>query len=1054
MTHISKLSIISLLLLSVFIFAQEVDPIAVPEPIVIDGMIIDSLTGEVPLVEILVTIGNDTVDITSEGEFATSIEDTSHISIVVIADGYGRFAQELQFDSESRFYFVTVQLSTVENEPEVEAIIVGDTTTGMPWTISGSITNSRTDEAIEDSTARLFFDGEPVALGRFGNFKEGRYKVTTVVSGEHTFELSVDGHHTVYDKIVLTEDDKNIYHIVSTTNTEFDHVRREMIVTAAADPIHETSGAAKITLTRADLQRTAATMTDPLRVLQTLPGVASQSDASARPIVRGGDVLESRVFIDGIPLIQPYHFGGARSIFNQSAVENITLYKSGFPSRYHDAQSAIITVDSRNPISEKPVVTGDVNLMQYNAYVGVPLIDEKLGMYVATQGSYANATFKSVWALGSRFSEEGKTYFKDQAKLFNLPDYQDVSGGLSWNITPQLNLSIHESFNTDRFTNVYLDSVKTATYKYEDVYYYYDDFSDRNLYYKELTDDEEFNSKLRDTSFSVDVNISAWDQGTFGVNRRQPVYFYDVVFNDKNGDGVIDSAAEREFKYNRYEVLYDSLKMGDEMFVEYDTVIVYKSRYNILHADLAYAKDQNNQIDFKLAWQKRWWDLTFPDDFSEFIENSTYDVNINQFNGIVDWTNTSLENHTFNSGLQLDLTISDYNVYTPRAIHEIITKGNTNFGDFWGPVTGDNGMNLADDQWEYGWSSNMVDRMLVKYKGNKTFLNGSLFFEDDWRVNDRWRLTLGSRFEVSSVDTSFSLSPRISSNFSINETSEFTASAGLFTQNNYEISVIALSEVLKPEKVWHVDLGYEKQILPWLTQKVNIFGKYYYDLASERIDEERGKDPEYLLEYLESYVEHNYPGQKLEDLDYDQIYDEFMMSYSDNLYSSRYSNSGRGYSYGLEYLLQYNPRDFWNGWLSFTLQKAERQRHPNWRWHTFPLSRPLMFSWVNYYRLPRKYEIGLKYRYMSGLPYTKVDSENGGIGPYNAEQYAAYNRLDIRISKGITLKKRTKMHFYLEVWNAFNTPNMFYRDKDTKRMQSIGFDIPITTLFIGLDWDF
>ena len=91
---------------------------------------------------------------------------------------------------------------------------------------------------------------------------------------------------------------------------------------------------------------------------------------------------------------------------------------------------------------------------------------------------------------------------------------------------------------------------------------------------------------------------------------------------------------------------------------------------------------------------------------------------------------------------------------------------------------------------------------------------------------------------------------------------------------------------------------------------------------------------------------------------------------------------------------------------------------------------------------------------MSGLPYTELDLENGRVGAYNARHYVAYNRLDLRISKGITIRERTKMHFYLEAWNVFNTPNMFYRDSETEKMVNIGFEIPTTAIFIGLDWEF
>lgn len=1018
------------------------------ESIELEGLILDSLTGE-PVAGVQISVGGVPVDMNGEGEFSITLDDTTNVGLTVSAEGYGRFSKELEFEPDNRFYFVTVQLSRAKEEATV--VIPADTTKGIPWEITGSIVNSRFDVAIEDTTSQLFFDGKPVQIGKGGNFKEGRFKVVTKVSGEHTFELRVEGYHTVFNKIVLTEDKKHIYFPIATTQLGHDLVRREMVVTAQAEPLHERSGAAVVTLTRKDIQRTAATMTDPIRVLQTLPGVASESDASARPIVRGGDVLESRVFIDGIPLIQPYHFGGVRSIFNQSGVENLTLYKSGFPSKYHDAQSAIITVDMRDPLDEGVVVLGDVNLMQYNAYVSFPILKEKLGMYISTQGSYANVMFKAGWGLMSRFTEYDRSYFEQQKDLFNIPDYQDVGGGVTWRISDRLKLSVHESFNTDRFKSTYADTAVTATYNYDNVYYYYDTLTRQTVYYHEKPGIEYIDSRLRDTSFSVDVSVRPYDTsyyyGGYGsyYDGKDDYYssYEPIRFEDPNHNGSYFEGRD-----------FDSYSVSSP-FLEYDTIIDYKSRYNILHANLEYSYDKDNQIDFKLAWQKRWWDLTFPDDFSEFIQDSKYDVNINQVNLIADWTNTKFGNHTFSSGMQLDLTVSDYDVYTPRAVHEIITRGNTNFGDFWGPVTGDTGLDIGTsiDTGDSYYYNDMVERMLVAYKGDKTFLNGSLFFEDEWRVNEKLRLNMGTRLEVSSVDTSICVSPRVTSTYSINNKNEFTASAGLYTQNNYDIATMALSEVLKPEKVVHADIGLESQLLPWLSQKVNIFGKYYYDLASERIDESDPVDPLTVLEQLEEYVEIHYPGQTIDDFDLMDLYSAYMMEFGHRLYSSRYSNSGKGYAYGLEYILQYKPRDYWNGWLSFTLQNAQRQRHPGWRWHTFPFSRPLMVSWVNYYRLPRKYEIGLKYRFMLGMPYTEVDFDSGiTVGDYNAKQYAPYSRLDIRIAKGVETK-HTKMHFYLEVWNAMNKPNVFRLDSETKKIQTTGFDIPATVLFLGLDFE-
>ena len=984
----------------------------------------------------------------SDGEFSLTIKDTSHVSLIINSTKYGRLSQELIFNKKSRFYFFTIKLAIHKKR---EGAVVRDTTKGIPWIITGNITNSRTDTEIKSDSIFLYFDTQPITI-----YKHNSFNIETKLSGEHTFKLKIKGYHTIYEKIILTEKEKRIYYPISTTELKYTNIKREMIVTADAEPLHKTTTTATISLTRKELQHTAATITDPVRVLQTLPGVASESDASARPIVRGGDVLESRIFIDGIPLIQPYHFGGAKSIFNQSAIDNLTIYKSGFPSKYNNAQSAIITVNMRNALADTVVFLGEVTPLQYNAYVSFPLIKNKLALYLSTQGSYTNAIFKAGWAAFSRIDPYMKEEFKNNVKSFNLPDYQDFGGGLQYQINDKLRLTVNERYCSDRVNFIYNDTVVNTTYNYDSVYYYYDTLGEKTYFYHNKTDDEYINQHLRDTSFSVAVETYPFTPYNDGYEtiEEQKKFYEEWTINSSQPITFADDTSFNTFTYSS-DPQYSSYSQSDP-YLSGDTVLDYHSYYNLLHTTLTYTKDTENQIDFKVAWQKRWWKVNFPDDFSDYITESKFNADINQFNFITDWTNTSHSNHIFNSGIQFDLTKAQYDVYTPRAIHEIITKGNTNFGDFWGPVTGDSGLDLTSST-ESNYSAgpeSMVERMLIAYKGDKLFLNGSLFFEDLWNINDKWNLTYGGRLEVSSVDTSITLSPRISSNYSINSKNELTTSVGLYTQNNYDLATMALSEVLKPEKVVHADIGLKSRLLPWLTQSVNLYGKYYYDLASERIEQNRRLQLDSITGELEHYAEVKYPDKDFDEINLVDLYNSYLIDKGATLYQSHYSNSGQGYAYGIEYMLQYNPKTYWNGWLSCTLQNSKRQRHPGWRWHTFPFNRPLMISWVNYYRLPRKYEIGLKYRFMLGMPYTETDFTEGiTIGPYNAKQYAPYSRLDIRIAKGFETK-HSKAHFFFEGWNIMNKPNAFHLDKESKKLITTGFDLPSVAIFIGGDWEF
>jgi outer membrane receptor protein involved in Fe transport len=438
------------------------------------------------------------------------------------------------------------------------------------------------------------------------------------------------------------------------------------------------------------------------------------------------------------------------------------------------------------------------------------------------------------------------------------------------------------------------------------------------------------------------------------------------------------------------------------------------------------------------------------------FDTTIYDININQYNVNLGWVYSGFVNHTIKSGLQLDYTTADYNVYIVRFLHEFIMKGSTNQTDFWGPLNGDTAaaFNSSNDYFFF----ELTDRILVKYKGARKYYNAGFYLHDSWDIIPRLHLDIGARAEYSRSDHTTTFSPRFALNFNATKNNELILSAGHYTQNNYDISAIALSDDLKPEKVWHGSIGCESRLLPWLNQKIDFYGKYYYDLLSEIIvpvkDRENLNNPEPT----------SFPDGSNNDIT------EYLSPFYAT-YRSKYINDGKGYAFGTEYMLRFYPFDFWHGWISLSLGKSVRQRKEGWRKHPFPLDRPILISVHNYYRLPKQYEIGLKYRYMSGLPYTSVEEKDDQIeigafnnrryAPYhrfdlrafNNRRYAPYHRFDLRFSRGFSIKD-AKGHFYIEIWNSMNAPNLFSLDNKSKEMITLSTNLPSTILFIGFDCSF
>ena len=81
--------------------------------------------------------------------------------------------------------------------------------------------------------------------------------------------------------------------------------------------------------------------------LQLLPGVTAQNEGSSNLNVRGGDAGQNLYLLDNIPLIHVNHLGGFFSVFNSEIINNVDLYKGGFPAKYGGKLSSIIDITQK-----------------------------------------------------------------------------------------------------------------------------------------------------------------------------------------------------------------------------------------------------------------------------------------------------------------------------------------------------------------------------------------------------------------------------------------------------------------------------------------------------------------------------------------------------------------------------------------------------------------------------------------------------------------------------------------------------------------------------------
>lgn len=121
-----------------------------------------------------------------------------------------------------------------------------------------------------------------------------------------------------------------------------------------------------VTEQRLDRERvleTPGTFEDPIRLLQSLPGVSQTpeySPTSGDIAVRGSEPGDNRFFLDGIELPYLYHYNQYSSVFHTRLLDELTLYPSTFGGGYGDAVGAI--VDTRSTWDHPARAHGSLNL--------------------------------------------------------------------------------------------------------------------------------------------------------------------------------------------------------------------------------------------------------------------------------------------------------------------------------------------------------------------------------------------------------------------------------------------------------------------------------------------------------------------------------------------------------------------------------------------------------------------------------------------------------------------------------------------------------------------
>jgi TonB family protein len=142
-------------------------------------------------------------------------------------------------------------------------------------------------------------------------------------------------------------------------------------------------------------------------------------------------------------------------------------------------------------------------------------------------------------------------------------------------------------------------------------------------------------------------------------------------------------------------------------------------------------------------------------------------------------------------------------------------------------------------------------------------------------------------------------------------------------------------------------------------------------------------------------------------------------------------NDGEGRVVGAELNLTLRPSARTFAYAAYTLSRSERKNRDQ-QWVLFENDQTHVLSATATHRLGRGWEVGARFRFASGNPQTPViaavydarlDQYRPVYGPFNSQREANFHQLDLRVEKQWQLTGDFKLAAYLELLNAYNSPN-------------------------------
>ena len=326
--------------------------------------------------------------------------------------------------------------------------------------INGYLRDAETGEPLLHANVSL----KQTGIGAATN-NSGYYIITNIPPGNYTLQVMMMGYARTEKAISVVGglEERHDFEIAPASIEG-----QEVIVTGARQRFEKEIEVSAVNLTMRDVKLMPAFVeADIFRTLQLLPGVQSSSDFSSALVVRGGSPDENLIMLDGIEIYNPFHLGGVFSTFNADAIADAEFLAGGFPAKYGNRISSVLSITGREGNSKNRKLFGDKPIGKFIDLSEVHGEVNLLSSKILGEGPL----YKGSWMLSGR-----RTYFDQVARLYYWAKddpmkwkyyFYDVQGKIIQNINPTNRLAFSHYGGQDRIAFDLEQSDAEVTFRWD-----------------------------------------------------------------------------------------------------------------------------------------------------------------------------------------------------------------------------------------------------------------------------------------------------------------------------------------------------------------------------------------------------------------------------------------------------------------------------------------------------------------------------------------------------------------------------------------------------------